>query len=68
MAQVVLEDLLEDLNVYIQVTVDFEDDTTPYKLCLPSESWVTERELGTLIKGLQKAKRILKTRHIKEGD
>ena len=70
MANVLLEVYLEDSSNQISVNVDMncEHSDQAYELNLPQDAWVTGKELDEIIKLLQKAKRVLRTRTLQEGD
>jgi len=72
MANVELNEYLEDSDLILEVKVDFdcEHSGQAYQLLFieSGEQWIYGKELDQMIRLLQKAKRILKTRIIKEGD
>jgi len=55
-----------DKNIVIDINME-EGDSVPFNVAIDS-GWYDLQGIGFLIKELQKAKRILKTRQIKEGD
>lgn len=70
MANVEINEYLEgsDLIIEVKVDLDCEHSGQAYALNILPDSWLYGKELDQIIRALQKAKRILKTRHIKEGD
>jgi len=70
MAMVELNEYLEDSDIVINLKVDLDCDHSgqAYELDIMGEHWLYGKELDQIIRLLQKAKRILKTRTIKEGD
>lgn len=69
MTTVNLSNYHEDNDKYVTITVDMDEisGNEVYEVSI-NEGWYSEKGLNMLIKELQKAKRIYKTRTIKEGD
>jgi hypothetical protein len=70
MAMVFINEYLEEADVSINVEIDLNEDAgLLYELTfLESSQWLSEKDINLIIKLLQKAKRIHKTRIIKEND
>lgn len=66
MASVTIDDILENSDFYVSINIPMDGDN--YYELVELDQYVTEKELNQLIKLYQTAKRIRKTRIIKEGD
>ena len=64
--RVLLDYFLEEIEINLAVDIK-EDDNVPYKVGFSGngfEVWVNESDLNALIKGLQKLKKIRKTKSL----